>query len=534
MLHPASSKPPRTPSDSARLPISCCKRRGIPAFRAWSNYHFLEYPDYERRKLTHINLISLFSFAYHPRSFCLTVIASVLMMVAGVCAQAETPPSPTQEHSTIAQPAGPDKPGETAPETKYTRYSDTGVYHIQNDTPGKANQETEGCIIQRGDTVTVYAKHLTSWMSDPVLKEHFPKNAKIDDLVLFLDDVPLKGVHPEQSFAVPEEDSEDAPQVHYLRFTLRRTEISKDAWAKILSHPQFSRRVKVSVGFENGTEMTTYVLPNAKVSENECVFIVIPPLSFWLGVLIILGALAVFIHLARWTDIVRETDAPRRPDKCFPYSLSRMQMAFWFFLVIGAFFFLWVIIGDTDTLNSSVLGLIGISAGTALGAAFANSAKPPAADAESDLPAVNLSQPRPKIRIEIGRLIAAAKAELKLIEVDRAQIDPAAEEKLAANADAQAKKTQQITDLQRQLDYFQWPAWKGLMYDLLAENNAVAFHRFQIFIWTIVLGIMFVANVYNELAMPQFSATLLGLLGISAGTYVGFKIPETNKTKAPG
>jgi hypothetical protein len=66
-----------------------------------------------------------------------------------------------------------------------------------------------------------------------------------------------------------------------------------------------------------------------------------------------------------------------------------------------------------------------------------------------------------------------------------------------------------------------------VMYDLLAENNLISFHRFQIFVWTLILGIMFIANVYNELAMPQFSATLLGLLGISAGTYVGFKLPET-------
>ncbi len=26
--------------------------------------------------------------------------------------------------------------------------------------------------------------------------------------------------------------------------------------------------------------------------------------------------------------------------------------------------------------------------------------------------------------------------------------------------------------------------------------------------------------------MPEFSATLLAMLGISAGTYLGFKIPE--------
>lgn len=475
----------------------------------------------------------VFSFDSCLRKLCRAGIAAVLMISAGICADVQTSPAPTQEHASSAQQTLPDNPGETAEPTKYTRYSDAGVFHVQNEAPGRANSEKGACIMRRGDAVTVYVNHLNSWLNDPLLKEHFPKNAKIDDLVLFLDDVPLKGVHPEQSFAVPPDgDDEDTPQVHYLRFTLRRTETSKEAWAQILSHPQFSRRIKVSVGFENGTEMTTFVLPNAKSSENDCVFIVIPPLSFWLGVVIILGALAIFIHLARWTDIVRETDSPLRPDKRFPYSLSRMQMAFWFFLVIGAFFFLWVIIGDTDTLNPSVLGLIGISAGTALGAAFANSAKPPAADADSDLPAVNLSQPRPKIRIEIGRLIAAAKEELKAIETERAKIDPGALEKLAANADAQAKKTQHITDLQRQLDYFQWPAWKGLMYDLLAENNVVAFHRFQIFVWTIVLGIMFVANVYNELAMPQFSATLLGLLGISAGTYVGFKIPETSKTKA--
>ena len=41
---------------------------------------------------------------------------------------------------------------------------------------------------------------------------------------------------------------------------------------------------------------------------------------------------------------------------------------------------------------------------------------------------------------------------------------------------------------------------------------------------------MFVVDVYNRLAMPEFSATLLkGLLGISAGTFVGFKLPETNQ-----
>ena len=41
--------------------------------------------------------------------------------------------------------------------------------------------------------------------------------------------------------------------------------------------------------------------------------------------------------------------------------------------------------------------------------------------------------------------------------------------------------------------------------------------------WTLVLGIIFVQEVYRGLAMPEFNASLLALLGISAGTYLGLK-----------
>ena len=423
-----------------------------------------------------------------------------------------------------------------AQDAPFTRYEDTGVFHVRNEHRETKNPATDACIARRDDVICIYTKHLKSWLSDPQLKDRIPKDAKVSDLIPFLDDVPLKGIHPEQAWPEPPDaDSVEHPQVHFLRFTLSRTETSKEGWTQILNRPHFTRPMKVSVGFENGEEMPTWVLPTATKTENLFIFTLIPPLRFWLGVVLIFGAFAIFLYLARWTDIIRDTTAPLRPDKRWPYSLSRSQMAFWFFLVIGAFFFLWVIIGDIDTLNSSVLGLIGISASTGLAAAFVDSGKPVAAASESDLPAVNLSQPRRKICIEIRALIDKAKQELKQLEKERAEIDPAAEENLKANAGAQTTKKQQMKDLERQLDYFEWPAWKGTMYDLLTEKDAekgvVTFHRFQILIWTIVLGIMFVANVYNQLAMPQFSATLLGLLGISAGTYVGSKIPENTKAK---
>jgi hypothetical protein len=70
------------------------------------------------------------------------------------------------------------------------------------------------------------------------------------------------------------------------------------------------------------------------------------------------------------------------------------------------------------------------------------------------------------------------------------------------------------------------PASEGFGKDLLTDANGINFHRFQMVVWTIVLGILFCVGVYTTLAMPQFSGTLLALMGISSGTYLGFKIPE--------
>jgi hypothetical protein len=60
----------------------------------------------------------------------------------------------------------------------------------------------------------------------------------------------------------------------------------------------------------------------------------------------------------------------------------------------------------------------------------------------------------------------------------------------------------------------------------LSDAYGISFHRFQMFVWTVVLWLLFLASVWTRLSMPEFSATLLAMLGVSAGTYLGFKIPE--------
>jgi hypothetical protein len=58
------------------------------------------------------------------------------------------------------------------------------------------------------------------------------------------------------------------------------------------------------------------------------------------------------------------------------------------------------------------------------------------------------------------------------------------------------------------------------------ERTGISFHRFQMAIWTLALVLVFVRAVWTDILMPDFDATLLGLMGISSGTYLGFKFPE--------
>ena len=67
---------------------------------------------------------------------------------------------------------------------------------------------------------------------------------------------------------------------------------------------------------------------------------------------------------------------------------------------------------------------------------------------------------------------------------------------------------------------------KGFLRDMITDVDGISFHRFQICIWTIILVIVFIIAMYRNLAMPEFSPTLLTLMGISGGTYLGFKFPE--------
>jgi hypothetical protein len=330
-------------------------------------------------------------------------------------------------------------------------------------------------------TIRVHVLNFQDWLTS---------DSKIEPakLTLFLDGRALKGVT-----AIPPAVGGDV-----LRFDLIRTDDNKAVWNALMRRPGFATRsVEISVGPEAG--------PRIASSATLALEVIRQPWLFWAASALFLALLAGFMWIAHASDVLREPGPqptgvrPGGKPNRKAYSLSRFQMAFWFFAVIGAFLFIWMITGDRDTLTPTVLTLIGISAATGLGAFVVDDGKRKSAAAELS-----------SMQVESAR--AAAEALAAPAGPDRAALEIKAAQ---AAAKVEGLKTSLISN----------PS-SGFLYDVLSDSNGVSFHRFQIFVWTLVLGIIFVVSVYADLAMPEFNATLLGLMGISSGTYLGFKIPE--------
>ena len=282
------------------------------------------------------------------------------------------------------------------------------------------------------DRISLHVQNLESLLS------------KVDEncsaLVLFLDGMPLRGIQPESCDKIS----------GHVRFRLERVAKDDAVWHDLLGSPtDFTREVSVSIGstasFSALSSVTSFQLE------------VIPRGPFHVYLILLVVTLIAFVYLCTHTPVIRG-GTPDQSLAVRPYSLSLFQMAFWFFLVIAAYVFIWLICDELNTITDSVLGLIGIGAATAVGAKMVNDRS-----TGSDAPTVT----------------------------------------------------------------------HGFVSDVISDGAGVSIHRLQMFVWTLVLGVIFVVSVYNDLAMPEFSATLLGLMGISSGTYLGVKTQASKGSTPP-
>lgn len=70
--------------------------------------------------------------------------------------------------------------------------------------------------------------------------------------------------------------------------------------------------------------------------------------------------------------------------------------------------------------------------------------------------------------------------------------------------------------------------------DILSDEKGISIHRLQMLVFTLVIGLIFCHDVLVIFEMPDFDTNLLLLMGISSGTYAGFKVTENNPTTPVG
>jgi len=296
-----------------------------------------------------------------------------------------------------------------------------------------------------------------------------------------------------------------------FKFLLERTPDNDKAWNTILGYPTvgtgfFDLPVTVSVGLTGQPCQATNIKDHdafqfARIYRNW----------FWFCVVILAVYFAVLFTYAKKTPMLRDAPADLTPLNIVgldagnaPYSLGKVQMAFWFSIVVSSYLFIWLITDNYELISTGTLVLIGIGAGTALGAVSINNSK-----SDGTVKQIQDLQAQQAKLNEANALLGATPG-------------PEIEGKIAYNKflDTQlsAKINKLIDGLKAGGDTF--------LNDILTDENGVSFHRLQMVAFTLVLGLVFVYSVWANLTMPDFSATLLTMQGITAGTYLGFKIPE--------
>jgi hypothetical protein len=204
-------------------------------------------------------------------------------------------------------------------------------------------------------------------------------------------------------------------------------------------------------------------------------------------------------------------------------------MAWWLFVILAAYLFIGLMTGNYLSMTAQAVALLGISAVTAVGAvAIDQNRRTGAEDQKSALTAeqTTLVAKHATLVQELDETAAslavpgiapAAANDLVKVQTEK-QIE----------RDKTMSRLNQIVQELKRLDATVRvnPATGNFLKDILSDATGVTLHRFQMLVWTVVLGIVFALQVYRNLAMQDFSPELLVLQGISGGTYLGFKVPE--------
>ena len=422
--------------------------------------------------------------------------------------------------------------------------------------PDAETTVTTGQRIQVG----VYEDLLKS-IKEEVTKDPHSVNAH---LKLYLNGVAMDGIEGKVTQPHAMDAKKGQPPEYVVEFSLDRDsskEKNRKAWDVLLPQLAFGLNdIQLGISLNDAPP---------HLSAEKGLRFMVASIPLIRGVII--GGLIVFGLLMWWaicTNMLRESGGES------VYSLGRTQMAFWGLLVALSFFGVFIISGKMESISEKVLILLGISGATGLSSILIGNSKQSSAAQSIDAleKARNgIQTEKTQMSVEREKLINRRDAaqEFTKEKQDRlVQIEAMSPAEIAALPDDAARTTlkEELIKLQglRTAGSAFTPAMQAALEeadaklkalddklkaataavdvakkaskpntdhstwftDIISDDQGVSFARFQVVLWTIILGFVFVRTVCTTFSMPEFENTLLALMGISNGTYLGFKIPE--------
>lgn len=363
---------------------------------------------------------------------------------------------------------------QSQPENKPVPGKDPGTLKIANTT-----------TIRLHESVVIHAKGEVAQK----IAEEWAKPFASRKIKLLLNGIEIPQVDPISPVWI-----EDNTTLELQFVLLRHPELpaSRAAWDLLLDNtPRDNLIYKLSVALAVGDHLPRQVSGEMDFNVNYAWRV---RSTIFVASVLLVGLL---VGLGYNSNMLRDGSQPNAP-----FSLGRTQMAFWGLLVFCGWVGTSFITGAMEQVPTEVLTLIGISASTGLGAlAISNSH-------------------------DIGKQQRASTI------VQRNALAQAMNATGYVPTQADKDKLTQMNDLIATFPAAPAPIpsptnkFAGFFHDLCSDENGLSFHRLQIVLWTIGFGSFFIWRVTDILSFPVIPQNLLILMGISSGTYLGFKIPE--------
>lgn len=204
------------------------------------------------------------------------------------------------------------------------------------------------------------------------------------------------------------------------------------------------------------------------------------------------------------------------------YSLSRLQILLWTALIIGGYFGIAFPKLGFVAVPGEVLGLLGIS----LGATVVSTAIK-----ANQMLAGQTADEKQRSR----EIAASAQNEmLRLLGVEHPE-DLSPDEKSALLAHL---SKDEVTELNREVEARRKPSWMDLFsQEQKGTEHLIDIGKLQMFAWTVAALVIYSAMLVSKLTLPpeevkkltelpNVTATILALMGISQAAYLGMKLPK--------